>query len=191
MTAAENMETGREGARSVRAWDPLVRLLHWTLVTAILLNAVVLEEESRIHEYVGWIALGVVVTRMAWGLIGSKPARLRSFLPNPRAALRHGAELLRGEKTVHLSHNPIGALMVWNLWACIGGLAATGYMMGTIQFFGMEWVEELHEAIFGWLIASIVLHLGGVLLDALLSGDTPGAPMTRGRRRIPDGARVE
>lgn len=191
MTEAAHSETGRDSARTLRAWDPLVRLLHWTLAGAILLNATVIEEESFTHELLGWIAVGVVGVRLAWGLTGPRPARLTSFLPNPRAALRHGAELLRGGRVVHRSHNPMGALMVWNLWASVGGMAVTGWMMGTIRFFGVDWVEELHEAVFTWLMISVGLHLAGVALEALLTGDRFGAPMIRGTRRAPAGARVE
>ena len=34
--------------------------------------------------------------------------------------------------------------MVYNIWMTVLVLGVTGYMMGTIQFFGVEWVEDVH-----------------------------------------------
>ena len=57
-------------------------------------------------------------------------------------------------------------------------------MMGTIQFFGVEWVEEVHEIAFNWLVASIVLHVGGVVFDSRRSGVPLIRSMIDGRKRI-------
>ena len=121
--------------RSVRVWDPLVRLVHWGVAGAVLLNATVIEEESTAHEVIGYIAVGLVATRLVWGLVGTRHARFSAFPPNPVAALRHIAGLIRGRRKVHLSHNPAGALMVYNLWATLIGMGVTGYMMGTRSVF--------------------------------------------------------
>ena len=55
--------------------------------------------------------------------------------------------MMAGDRHVHLSHNPIGALMAYNIWASVIVIGLTGYMMTTITFFGAEWVEEVHEAV--------------------------------------------
>jgi len=178
-------------ARTVAVWDPLVRLIHWSLALTILINSVFTEEESKLHEWVGYVALGLVAVRLLWGLIGTRPARFTAFPPSPARALRHLGALAKGDKTVHLSHNPIGALMVYNIWATVVALGLTGYMMGTVTFFGMEWVEEVHEAAFGWLIFSVALHVAGVFFDAWRSGVPLVKAMVDGRKRIPEGTRTE
>jgi cytochrome b len=188
MTEAGTMHRERPGAapaRLVRVWDPLVRLIHWGVAGGVLLNATVLEDESTAHETVGYVVLGFVLVRLAWGLIGTSHARFAAFPPNPVAALRHLAGLLRGHHRVHLSHNPAGALMVYNLWATLIGLGLTGYMMGTPRFFGMEWVEELHEGLFAWLMVSVALHVAAVLLDSWLTRTPLVRAMIDGRKRIP------
>ncbi|WP_425404291.1 cytochrome b/b6 domain-containing protein [Hwanghaeella sp.] len=178
-------------ARTVPVWDPLVRLIHWSLALAVVVNSLFTDEESALHEWVGYAALGLVAVRLLWGLIGTRQARFSAFPPSPVRALRHLAALARGERTVHLSHNPIGALMVYNIWATVAALGVTGYMMGTVTFFGMEWVEEVHEAAFGWLMASVALHVAGVFFDTWRSGVPLVRAMVDGRKRIPEGVPME
>lgn len=173
--------------RTVAVWDPLVRLIHWSVAVAVFLNAAVLDEDGSAHEVVGYIAAGLVLTRLVWGLIGPRHARLAAFPPNPAAAMRHLAGLLKRQVPAHLSHNPLGALMVYNLWATVLALGLTGYMMGTPGYYGMEWVEELHEALFGWLMISVALHIAGVIVDTVLTGVPLVRAMIDGRKRLPPG----
>jgi cytochrome b len=193
MTEAAATTGGRPQAapsRAVRVWDPLVRLIHWSVAGAVLLNATVVDTESTLHETLGYLALGLVAVRLAWGLIGTQHARFTAFPPNPMAALRHIGGLLRGRHRLHLSHNPAGALMVYNLWATLIGMGLTGYMMGTVRYFGMDWVEDLHEGLFAWLMISVALHLAGVLLDTRLTRVNLVRAMLDGRKRLPPDGRA-
>lgn len=191
MSVSDTIGSGRSGARSIVVWDPLVRLIHWGLALTILLNSTVIEEESALHEWIGYVAVGLIGVRLIWGLIGSPHARLSGFPPNPVAALRHLIAMFKGDKTIHLTHNPLGALMVYNIWLTVLALGVTGYMMGTIRFFGVEWVEEVHEIAFNWLVVSIALHVGGVLFDTWWTGVSLMRAMIDGRKRIPEDRSVE
>jgi len=188
---AEGGAQAPASGRDLAVWDPLVRLIHWSLALTILINGAFTNPERQMHETVGYIALGLVVTRLLWGLVGPRPARFTAFPPSPWRALRHVGELLRGSAPIHLSHNPLGALMVYNIWGTVLGMAATGIMMGTLRFFGVEWVKELHEALFDWLLISIALHIAGVVFDTWRSGVPLVRGMLTGRKRIPAGRKVE
>lgn len=178
-----------DSGRTFRVWDPLVRLIHWGVAGAVLLNATLIEDESAAHEIIGYVAVILVAVRLVWGLVGPGPARFSSFPPNPVAALRHLAGLSRGHKSVHLSHNPARALMVYNTWATMIGMGITGYMMGMPGNFEMEWIANLHEGLFAWLTISVALHLAGVLLDSWLTGVPLVRAMIDGRKRLPPGAK--
>lgn len=191
MTSTAQRTGGRASAREVAVWDPLVRLIHWSLALTILLNGTVIEEESKAHEWIGYTALGLVGLRLLWALIGPKHARFSAFPPSPARAIRHLRKMLAGDRTIHLSHNPLGALMVYNIWASVIAMGVTGYMMTTITFYGVEWVEELHEAVFGWLVFSVALHVAGVALDTWRSGVHLVRAMVNGRKNIPEGSAVE
>ncbi|MDP5308139.1 cytochrome b/b6 domain-containing protein [Paracoccus spongiarum] len=189
--ASPKAACGRDSVRIVPVWDPLVRAVHWLLAATILVNGLLSDPESDLHETLGYVALGLLVLRLGWGLIGPRPARLASFPPYPLRALHHLRAVLTGDRTVHLTHNPLGALMVWNIWGSLGIIIATGIMMGTRRFFGVDWVEEVHEAMFDWLLLSVVLHVGGVIFDSRRSGVPLVRAMIDGRKRIPADAPIE
>jgi cytochrome b len=184
MSSSSRPDSGRESARDVPVWDPLVRLLHWSLALAILLNGAVVDDESAAHEWIGYAALAMVAVRLVWALIGPRAARFSAFPPNPAAALRHVRGILRGDHGATLSHNPLGAFMVYNLWLTVIALGLTGYMMTTLQFFGVEWVEDAHEAAFAWLMLSVALHVAGVLFDSRWTGVGLVRAMITGRKRM-------
>ena len=190
MAMTETIQSGRSGAHEVLVWDPLVRLIHWLVALAVLVNSIA-DDDGALHQWVGYCALGLVAIRLVWGLIGPRSARFSAFPPSPARALAHVRAMLRRDQTVHLSHNPLGALMVYNIWATIVALGVTGYMMGTMQFFGVEWVEEAHEIAYGWLVASVALHVTGVLMDTWRTRVPLLAAMLTGRKRIPAEARME
>lgn len=112
-----------------RNWDPVVKLTHWTIVLAILANALLTEEGSAAHVWVGYALAAILGLRLLWGLIGPNEARFTAFPPNPARALRHVGEIRRGEKAEHASHNPLGALMVYAIWSCLCVIIATGIAM--------------------------------------------------------------
>lgn len=185
-------DSGRIGARDVRVWDPLVRLIHWSLAACILINAFS-EGEDALHMWVGYAAAGLLAIRLVWGLIGPRTARFTSFPPSPAGALAHLRAMVGGQRAdtqVHLSHNPLGALMVYNIWVTVAVIAATGYMMGTMRFFGIDWVEELHELAFNWLLLSIALHVVGVLVDGWRTRVPLVRAMVTGTKPLPDGTDV-
>lgn len=112
-----------------RRWDPVVKLTHWTIVAAILANAVITEEGSAAHVWVGYALAAILALRLLWGLIGPAEARFTAFPPSPARALRHIGTIRRGEQAEHASHNPLGALMVYAIWSCLGVIIATGIAM--------------------------------------------------------------
>jgi cytochrome b len=183
-------ERGHAGVREVAVWDPLVRLIHWTVALAVLVNSFA-DGEAPFHHWVGYVAASLVALRLVWATVGPRAARFSAFPPDPVAAIRHLGGMIRGRGGIHLSHNPLGALMVYNIWATIAVLAATGWMMGTLRYFGVEWVEEVHERAYDWLLVSVALHVGGVLLDGWRTKVPLVRAMVTGRKRIPAEADVE
>lgn len=116
-------------ARSRRSWDPLVKITHWSIVTAIIANALVTEEGSGAHIWVGYALAAVFALRLLWGLIGPAEARFSAFPPSLRRALGHLRDIRVGRKETHRSHNPLGALMVYAIWCVLGLIIASGIAM--------------------------------------------------------------
>lgn len=112
-----------------RRWDPIVKLTHWGIVIAVIGNTLVTEEGSGWHIWVGYGLAALLALRLLWGFIGPAEARFSAFPPSPSRAMAHIDEIRRGEVVKHASHNPLGALMVYAIWACLGVIIATGIAM--------------------------------------------------------------
>ncbi|WP_455431202.1 cytochrome b/b6 domain-containing protein, partial [Psychrobacter piscatorii] len=69
--------------RQVRVWDMLVRVTHWAVAAGITANLLFTEEGSELHQYVGYIGVGLVVVRLLWGFEGTRYARFSDFFPTP------------------------------------------------------------------------------------------------------------
>jgi cytochrome b len=98
--------------------------------------------------------------------------------------------LLVDKDTMALAVVPEG-LMAYNIWLTVIAIALTGYMMTTMTYFGIDWVEETHEVLFGWLVFSVALHVAGVAFDTWRSGVNLVRAMVTGRKIIPRGRDVE
>lgn len=154
------------GAGMVRVWDPLVRVVHWTLAAAVL-GAFMVERPRDLHEALGWLALGAVALRLVWGTIGSRPARFASFVPGPAALVGYLHDMLRGCEQRRLGHNPAGGAMIVALLAAVAMTGITGWMMGTDAWFGASWVEDAHEALANLTLGLAALHVAGVVYASL------------------------
>ena len=122
-------EFAKQPVRTRRRWDPVVKITHWSIVTAILANALVTEEGSGTHIWVGYALAAILALRLLWGSIGPPEARFSAFPPSPRRALGHLRDIRAGKKEVHRSHNPLGALMVYAIWSMLGVIIASGIAM--------------------------------------------------------------
>ncbi|MEK6541368.1 MAG: cytochrome b/b6 domain-containing protein [Pseudomonadota bacterium] len=116
-------------ARLTRRWDPIVKLTHWGVVTIVIINALVVGEGSIAHIWAGYCLAALLALRLLWGLVGPQAARFTSFPPSPARAIAHIRDIAAGRKEEHRSHNPIGALMVYAIWATLAGVITTGVMM--------------------------------------------------------------
>ena len=108
---------GGNPPRTVRVWDPVVRLFHWTVVIAVCLNLFVLKPGRLYHRYAGYVVIGAVLIRLVWGFIGTRHARFGDFFPTPSRLIPYLKALFRREEPRHLGHNPAAAVMMLALMA--------------------------------------------------------------------------
>jgi cytochrome b len=98
-------------------WDPLVRLFHWTLVVAFVVAYASGEDESFVHTNSGYLVLGLILTRIIWGFIGTRHARFSDFIYSPAEAARYLRDLFSNKPDIkrYLGHSPAGGMMVFAL----------------------------------------------------------------------------
>lgn len=142
-------------------WDPIIRIFHWTVALAFLLNYFVLEEGEEPHELAGYYILFALAVRIIWGFVGSQNARFRSFFPTIEGVKKHLSSLLRGEIPAENGHNPVGALMIF---ALLFGLFATGLSGWLLESTGHEhWLKEVHETAANTTMLLVVIHVAAVV----------------------------
>ncbi len=169
----------------IRVWDPLVRIFHWSLVAGVAANLFLTEEGGTTHQWIGYGIAGFIGMRIVWGFIGPWSARWKSFWPTPsrlKQALRpHSTTASSG----NITHTTLGVVMMLTLLALLIGLAVTGYMMEeTTRFWGVDWVEEIHEVMANALLLLVPLHVIGAIVESIKKHDNLIGSMVHGYRRV-------
>jgi cytochrome b len=173
-----------------RIWDPFIRFFHWALVVGFVTNALLIEDDSTAHEVLGYGVIILISLRILWGFVGPRSARFSSFLPSGRQITDQITDIATRRTRTHLGHTPLGALMILNLLATMLAIGATGYMMTTLTFWGVDWVEETHEALVDWAWISIVLHVAAVIWESWRTGVNLPRAMITGSKDVPQGVSV-
>lgn len=167
-------------------WDWPTRLLHWAmagLFTGAFTIALLASEHSPtfvVHAALGVLLGGVVLVRLMWGLVGSQPSRIGSFLHSPMSLLRYVREALRGEDKPTAGHNPGSSYAIYAMLLLPLGLVGTGIAMGR----GVEWAEEVHGTLAYGMVGVIMLHLLGLAWHTRRHREPIALSMIHGRRQM-------
>ena len=170
---------------TVKVWDPFVRVFHWSLVGLFAFAFLTGDEWQTPHERAGYVIASLVAARILWGLFGSRHARFASFVRSPLRVLGFLKQTASFSAPRYLGHNPAGGVMVVALLAAIGVIATTGYMMTTDAYWGVEWVEDVHETAAWATLGLIGLHVAGVVLASVEHRENLVRAMFSGRKRAP------
>lgn len=192
-------------------WDPVIRLTHWGIALAVLLNALVTGGGSVLHVTLGWLAMALLLLRLVWGALGPAEARFSAFPPSPRAAVTHLRQLVAGRVREYPSHNPAGALMIYAFWAALAVVIATGLVLtggatpmqvaadkaavasgdwsalvregdkDTTDASYRKTAEEVHEVAANLLLILAALHVAGVFVESRAMRRNLLAPMLLGK----------
>jgi cytochrome b len=194
----------------VAVWDPLVRIGHWVLLTAVAIALITRGEPELLHQGAGYVIAAYVVWRVVWGIAGPERARFETFVRSPLDALRYLADLVSGQAKRHVGHSPAGGWMVIALLIALSGTVATGLAMekrvaipaimaplvandaGETAEFGeaaeagereeSPW-DDIHEAFANLVLALSLLHVAGVVLASFAHRENLARAMVDGRKR--------
>lgn len=168
--------------RQVLVWDLPVRVFHWLMVLSFA-GAYLTADSERfrlLHVTLGYTMAGLVGFRLIWGVIGTRYARFSSFVRGPRAVARYLGTLLRGQPEHHAGHNPAGALAIVAMLALALAIGASGWAL--YSDIGGGWLEDVHEAAASIMLATVAIHIAGVLISSLLHRENLVGSMVNGHR---------
>ncbi|MCF7984595.1 MAG: cytochrome b/b6 domain-containing protein [Thiohalocapsa sp.] len=195
LSAAERDTAAHQG--SVRVWDPLVRIFHWSLVAAFATAYIVEDDLLGVHVWAGYLVLILIAVRVAWGFVGTRHARFGDFVRGPRQVLGYIHDALRFQARRYLGHNPAGGAMAIALMLLVSatglfGMALYGaqelsgplapLMSGLPAFWG-EAFEETHEVLANVTLVLIAAHVAGVIFSSLSHRENLVRSMFTGRKR--------
>lgn len=119
--------------QTIKVWDPIVRLGHWTLVMAFFTAYFTEDELMTQHVWAGYIVGAVVMFRLVWGLIGSKHARFSDFIYTPKAIIGYLTGLIKRKAQHYVGHNPAGGAMVIALLISLCGTVYSGCELYAVE----------------------------------------------------------
>ena len=168
---------------TVKVWDPLVRVFHWTLVIAFFTAYFTEEELGWLHTKAGYVVAALVAFRLVWGVIGTRHARFADFVRRPADVIVYLKDLVKLRAKRYLGHNPAGGVMVLALLIALVFTTFTGMlvygagehaagpfaqMMAGSGKATAHAIKEGHEFFANLTLALVLFHVGGVIVSSLL-----------------------
>lgn len=169
----------------IDVWDPFLRIAHWTLAITVFGAWLTRHSAGRLHEWLGYTALVVLIGRVLWGGIGPHHARFSTFVLSAAETMGYARQVLAREEPRHVGHNPLGAWMIVALIIAILLVIATGWLYTTETYWGVEWVARLHDGLSNLLFLLVALHIAGVAYSSLRHRENLVGAMVHGRKRTP------
>jgi len=198
---------------SVKVWDILIRVFHWSLAFFFIIAYITGEELETMHAYAGYIIIGLLAFRLIWGVVGTRHARFSNFIYSPQTVINYLKSLFTSNPKHYLGHNPAGGAMVIIMiltltLASWSGLKAyetegKGPLAAEISVVtpavaddwyeeehgnhreGDEFWEEIHKFIVNFMLLLVFIHLGGVLVSSALHKENLVRAMITGRKEKP------
>lgn len=144
-------------------WDLPVRVFHALLASSFIAAfaiAQIVDDDSSfysVHMLLGAVMAIMVLMRLIWGLVGSRYARLTSFMFGPRSVVSY-FKSLTSEPEVHVGHNPGSSVAIWSFFFLAIGMVITGLLISTNEVF-----KEVHEVFAIAFLLIAITHVAGVL----------------------------
>ena len=160
--------------QKVKVWDGFIRSFHWLLVIAIATLYFSAEEGMmELHFVAGFFTLALLLTRLIWGVLGSKTAKLTALIHSPMAVLK---SLKEGDSK--LGHGAAGSYMVIAFFILLlvqllSGLMTTddiltdGPLVQYVSSQVVEWAGWLHHKNFDLLFYAIIVHVVAIVIYRL------------------------
>lgn len=190
-----------DSGNTVKVWDVVIRLFHWTLVPGLVTAYVSGEiHASEIHVLAGYALCVLLVARVYWGFKGSEYARFRAFIFSADETREYVRSMFGGHPKHYFGHNPAGALNVFALLAVVALLLVTGlatlsvidfegpllFMANLVSDEASYSIRYIHEFIPTVGLALVAFHLMGVVVGSIQHRENLVKAMITGEKKLAD-----
>jgi len=174
-------------------WDLPLRIFHWSIASIIFALWYTSDQDIGLHIQLGFVALGLVLFRIIWGLIGTKHALFKNFIPTLSKLKQYLSKDKDSDKLAFVGHNPAGSLMVilmlvLILVQAISGLFinddvfSSGPYYGSISDSANSLMNTIHHKGFDIILISIAIHILAVLYYWKVKHKNLVKPMITGKK---------
>lgn len=186
-----------ENGSKVKVWDLPTRAFHWLLAGCVAAAWWSGDAgKMDLHFILGYVVLGLLVLRLAWGFVGFHTARFSQFVKGPKAAaayVRYRLGLPGGEPPP-LGHNPIGGWMVIALLLALALQAGTGLftsddimvdgpLTSYVSSKAVVLLSTIHRVEAKVVLILAVVHVAAVIVYLAIFRENLVRPMITGWKR--------
>jgi len=158
----------------IKVWDGFIRSFHWLLVIAIATLYFSAEEAMmELHFVAGFFTIALLATRLIWGIIGSKTAKLSALIHSPIKALKSFTQTDNKPGHGAAGSYMIIAFFVLILTQLVSGLMTSddiltdGPLVEYVSSQVVEWAGWVHHNNFDLLFYAIILHVVAIVIYRL------------------------
>ena len=179
---------------TIKVWDPLLRIFHWSLVLFFSLAYITEDDWLSLHVAAGYAVAMLIAFRILWGLIGPRYARFSQFIKSPTEVMSYIRKMLNFKVPHYLGHNPAAAAMILSLLLSIIMVCFSGMVIIAAEHQGplantffsavnAEWMEDIHEFFANFTLLLVIMHVAGVLFSSVLERQNLARSMITGLKK--------
>ncbi len=198
MKEQSKYQTTADGMTKSYIWPLFNRVLHILLIVFFGVTFILgdIDELLSYHVIFALVFTLLFVFRIIWGFIGPKYSKFKDFNFNKKDLKEYLLSPFSHTKE-YIGHNPasswaIIAMILLTISTTLTGMLAYGIeknhgvfsFLHSEYFKDMELFEEAHEVFANMLIAVIVVHIAGALLDKFIKKGDAIDSMVNGYKKL-------
>lgn len=180
----------------------MTRVWHWVLVFTVVtgwgFGKFMTLENVVWHFYLGYLALGLLLFRIIWGLVGPAPVRFASMLFTRASFVAYSKTVLHRSPSGSSWHNPPGSLWIMSVLFLLTAQGFTGLFSDADDFFeygplvGLvsentaKLLNAWHYYLSNILLVMVCLHVLVVIFYLVWKKENLVIPMVTGKKWVRD-----